>query len=139
MGLSVVPLASAEAATPQQEYAAAAFGATNNQRTDHHLRTLRKSSCLQSFANKQARKMARAQGISHQPLDPVMRACDLSRSGENVAFGYPSGTSVVNDGWMNSAPHRANILSTRFRVMAIAARRGNDGQWYVAQVFGKKR
>lgn len=139
MGLVAVPLTSAQAATPEQEYAAAAFKATNKQRTQRDLAPYKQSSCLQPYATKQAKKMARQRHISHQNLDAVMRACGLSNAGENVAYGFTSGKSVVNDGWMNSAPHRANILSHRFRLMAIAARQSGDGTWYVAQVFGKKR
>lgn len=40
---------------------------------------------------------------------------------------------------MTSGGHRANILSSSFTVMGIAARKGHDGRWYVAQVFGRKR
>jgi uncharacterized protein YkwD len=58
--------------------------------------------------------------------------------GENVAYGYPNGRSVVNDGWMRSPGHRANILNPDFRLMGIGARKGHDGRWYVAQVLGRK-
>jgi len=57
--------------------------------------------------------------------------------GENVAAGFPSGRSVVIDGWMKSEDHRANILERRYRRMAIVARKGDDGRWYVSQVFGR--
>ena len=45
---------------------------------------------------------------------------------------------MVNDGWMNSEGHRANILNPSFRLMGIGARKGHNGRWYVAQVFGRK-
>ena len=45
---------------------------------------------------------------------------------------------MVNDGWMNSEGHRANILNPSFRLMGIGARKGHDGRWYVAQVFGRR-
>ena len=41
------------------------------------------------------------------------------------------------DGWMKSEDHRANILERRYRRMAIVARKGDDGRWYVSQVFGR--
>ncbi len=40
---------------------------------------------------------------------------------------------------MHSDGHRANILNRGYRVMGIAARKGADGRWYVAQVFGGPR
>ena len=45
---------------------------------------------------------------------------------------------MVNDGWMTSDGHRANILSSSFTIMGIGARKGHNGKWYVAQVFGRK-
>jgi uncharacterized protein YkwD len=39
---------------------------------------------------------------------------------------------------MKSEGHRRNILDRRFRLMAIAARKGDDDRWYVAQVFGRR-
>ena len=38
---------------------------------------------------------------------------------------------------MKSPPHRANILSRKYRITGAAARRGG-GYWWAAQVFGRK-
>ena len=62
----------------------------------------------------------------------------LVAAGENVAYGYPNGRAVVNQGWMKSEGHRANILSRGFKLVAVAARRDDDGTWYAAQVFGRR-
>ncbi len=67
-----------------------------------------------------------------------MRRCRLSTAGENLAYGFPNGRATVQ-GWMRSPGHRANILARGYRQMAIAARRGGDGLWYVSQVFGRRR
>ena len=40
---------------------------------------------------------------------------------------------------MRSSGHRANILNKGFRLMGIGARKGANGRWYVAQVFGTRR
>jgi uncharacterized protein YkwD len=82
--------------------------------------------------------MAQQEQMLHQDLGPVMEACGLRTAGENVAEGYPNGRSVVNDGWMGSEGHRANILNPDFRLLGIGARKGHDGRWYAAQVFGRK-
>lgn len=119
-------------------YSRQAHNATNNRRDDHGLKELRRTDCVQRFAVKQARAMADATEMYHQELEPVLEECGLNLVGENVAYGYPNGRAVVNEGWMNSEGHRANILKADYRLMGIGARQGSDGLWYVAQVFGRK-
>jgi uncharacterized protein YkwD len=105
---------------------------------EHNRVRLRHSDCLQRFARQQAVRMAGQEAMFHQPLGPLLNVCHLRMAGENVAYGYPSGKAVVNKGWMHSPGHRANILERRYRTMAIAARQGDDGNWYVSQVFGRR-
>jgi uncharacterized protein YkwD len=128
----------AEARTPEGKYAQQAFTATNANREHNGLKALKASDCLQHAAVRQAKAMARQEELFHQDLGRVMKDCKLNTAGENVAYGYRSGKSVVNDGWMNSEGHRDNILNPSFRLMGIGARKGHDGQWYVAQVFGRR-
>lgn len=134
--LTVVP-GSAAAAPPAKRYANAAHQTTNVERDKRDLRTLRKNACLTRFAVRQAKRMAAKRQIFHQNLRPVLKRCGMRRVGENVAFGFRTGRSVVRDGWMNSQGHRANILERRYRLMGIGARKAG-GAWYVAQVFGTK-
>ncbi len=142
--LSMLAAAGTVAAPPAQaqssagKYARQAFTATNANRAHSGLQQLKASDCLKRFAVRQAKAMAQREAIFHQDLGAVMRGCKLNTAGENVASGYRTGKSVVNDGWMNSDGHRANILNPSFRLMAIGARKGHDGRWYVAQVFGRK-
>jgi len=128
----------AQAQTRAGRYAQQAFTATNANREDNGLRPLRPNDCLKHAAVRQARLMAQREQMFHQDIGKVLQDCGLSTVGENVAYGYPSGRSVVNDGWMNSEGHRANILNPSFRLMGIGARKGHNGRWYVAQVFGRK-
>ena len=139
-GLIVVAGAPADArsTTAETKYAAQAFTATNANRAHAGLKALKPNDCLRHAAVRQARKMAQQERMFHQDLGRVLRDCHLNTAGENVAYGFSSGKSVVNDGWMNSQGHRDNILSTSFTLMGIGARKGHDGQWYVAQVFGRK-
>lgn len=123
--------------TPEQKYVKQAFAATNAHRAHEGLRELRLDTCLRRAAVRQAKLMAQQERIFHQDLGRVMSDCGLDAAGENVAYGYRTGRSVVNDGWMNSEGHRANILSSTFTLMGIGARKGRNGQWYVAQVFGR--
>lgn len=116
-------------------YSRQAHKATNNRRGDHGLRALRRTDCVQRYAVRQAKAMARQTEMYHQELGPILDQCDLTLVGENVAYGYPSGRAAVV-AWMHSPGHRANILNPPYRLMGIGARKGEDGLWYVAQVFG---
>jgi uncharacterized protein YkwD len=118
------------------KYQRQAHHATNNQRVAHGLAEVKRADCVQRFAVRQAKTMAQQEQMFHQALGPILEQCGLAAVGENVAYGYPNGRSVVNDGWMNSMGHRANILNPVYTLMGIGARKGHDGRWYVAQVFG---
>ncbi len=118
-------------------YEGTAVAATNDQRAAVGLPSLKRDGCLQRFAARQAARMAKQREMFHQDLGPILHKCHVRAVGENVAYGFDSGSSVVNDGWMNSAGHRANILNRNFRLVAVAAHEAG-GRWYVAQVFGRR-
>lgn len=119
-------------------YADDARASTNVERKDRDLRRVREGACLQRFAKRQAVRMADQERLFHQDLDRVVKRCGLRMAGENVAYGYSSGHAVVN-AWMGSTGHRKNILKKGYRRVGLAARRGDNGLWYVAQVFGRNR
>ena len=125
-------------AAPATEYAEKAVKATNAARESNDRTPLKVDDCLRDFARRQAQAMANKQLMYHQDLGPIMETCHLVAAGENVAYGYATGRSVVNQGWMQSEGHRANILSRGFKLVAVAARRSDDGTWYAAQVFGRR-
>ena len=120
--------APAQAQSPAGKYAQQAFTATNANRVNNGLKALKASDCLKRAAVRQAKAMAQQERIFHQDLGRVMKDCKLNTAGENVAYGYASGKSVVNDGWMKSEGHRANILNPSFKLMGIGARKGHDGR-----------
>lgn len=110
---------------------------TNAHRVDHDLVRLKKKPCVQRFARRQARRMANQQRMFHQDLGVVLNRCDLSAVGENVAYGYATGRAVVR-AWLASPGHRANLLNPVYRQLGMAARKGDDDQWYAVQVFGRR-
>ena len=114
------------------------FKATNQQRERHDRVAFRKQACVQKYAVRQAKRMARQDRMFHQDLAPILRDCGLRTVGENVAYGYPTGRAAVNQGWMHSAGHRRNILNPAFRLLGTGARKSADGTWYAAQVFGSR-
>ena len=125
-------------ASPASEYAAKAVVATDVAREANDRRAFKVDECLRGFAVKQARKMAAAGEIFHQDLGAIMDECGLVTTGENVAYGYPTGRKVVNQGWMRSDGHRANILNPDFKLVAVAARRAESGTRYAPPVFGRR-
>ncbi len=136
--LSLLVGAPAEAGTASADYQQDAFSTTNRHRVENDRVKLRHGACVQRYAVRQARIMAKQERMFHQDLQPILKACHLSRVGENVAYGYTSGVSVVLDGWIPSPGHLANILNPKYRLLGLGARRDDDGTWYVAQVFGTK-
>ena len=116
-------------------YATKAHVATNQARARHDLRALRKSRCLQTYAERQAAAMAAQGELFHQDLGAVLSGCHLSGAGENVAYGFATGKAVVK-GWMHSPGHRANILNKRYRYLAVDAWRSTSTNYvYVTQDF----
>ncbi|GAB3201500.1 CAP domain-containing protein [Nocardioides hungaricus] len=131
-------LVPAQAQTPEATYQQQIFASTNQQREKRDRVGFRHQACVQRYAVRQAKRMARQQRMFHQDLGRVLRECGLSRAGENVAYGYPSGRVLVNQGWMRSAGHRRNILNRDFRLLGTGAARSADGTWYAVQVFGRR-
>lgn len=130
------------AAAPATALTAAEFqkgirSSTNAIRVDHDKVKLGKGSCVQKYAVRQARKMANKEKMFHQDLSVVLEKCGLSMVGENVAYGYTAVGALLK-AWMDSPGHRANILEPRYRLLGAGARKGEDGRWYLAQVFGRK-
>lgn len=134
--LSLALFAAPAQAQTTERYEDQARAVTNHKRTDHDLVRLRPGPCVQRFAERQAARMARQQRIFHQDLGVVLRRCNLSAVGENVAYGYDTGRAVVR-AWMRSSGHRRNILNPRYRVLGMAARQDGNGRMYSAQVFGR--
>lgn len=125
------------AARTAGDFETAVHNATNAARLDHDLLKLRKKSCVDRFANRQAKKMAAKGEMFHQDLGPVLEKCGLSLVGENVAYGYTKAGAVLK-AWLDSPGHRANILEPRYRQLGVGARKSDAGVWYLAQVFGRK-
>lgn len=84
----------------------------NQDRAAAGLAPLAPSGCLEAIARQQAAAMAAADQMFHGSGVTQSLGCGLgSRTGENVA--YRSGgisDAAANSQFMNSAPHRANIL-----------------------------
>jgi uncharacterized protein YkwD len=55
--------------------------------------------------------------------------------GENIAWGWRTPADVMN-AWMNSAPHKANILNCAARSIGVGMAKSANGTAYWTQEFG---
>ena len=115
------------------------FESANRERAAHGLAPLKWSATLAAAARQHAQRMAAQNTLSHQlPGEPGMadRATQagarFSSLAENVAEG-PSAESIHRQ-WMNSPPHRANLLDAQLDSIGIAVAERN-GVIFAVQDF----
>jgi uncharacterized protein YkwD len=126
----------------------------NAQRARRHLPRLSLNDKLSSAARTHSSAMVRGKFFSHDSadgssfLDRIRSTGYLSGAsgwsvGENIAYGSGDRSSPRSIGraWMNSPPHRANILSRSFREIGIGVAYGTPvgggGATYTTD-FGKR-
>lgn len=108
---------------------------TNYYRAQRGLAPLRILDCIDAFAEDWANYMAATTTFAHQDASKFYRCRSGRLAGENIVMGYEKPKDVV-DAWMASAPHRANLLSTRFTHIGIGSdRSAADGAVYTSQTF----
>jgi Cysteine-rich secretory protein family len=97
----------------------------NGERTDANLPQLKWDASLAQAATEHAQLMAQQPALSHQyPGEPDLVArCGAAGAhfrsiAENVAMG--ASPRAVHKEWMNSPPHRANILDPRMNTIGVA-------------------
>ena len=126
----------------------------NAERARHNLRPLRLNRKLSAAARRHSRAMARKRFFSHTSpggasfVDRIRRTGYLSGArswhiGENIAYGSGSRSTPrsIGTAWMNSPPHRANILSSSFRSIGIGIASGTpsgDGGATYTTDFGRR-
>ena len=117
---------------------------TNAERKKKDLPALKPSPLLFKVARAHSANMAKQGKMAHD-LDgknPFQRLKDAGYTyffaGENVAAGLDELDEVMK-GWMESEPHRKNILSEKFTEIGVGVARDKKGEPYFTQVFGKPR
>lgn len=120
-------LGTAEASDPASTFVAM----INSARTSRGLAPLQVSSELASVAAERASIMARDQTLSHTPDLGARLCCDVWVA-ENS--GYGSTPSQINQMFLGSAPHLANILYANADDVGVGT--ASAGGWlWVAEVF----
>lgn len=119
--------------------------ATNDERQDRTLATLRRSDVLDAAAQLKAEHMAKNSYFAHFSPDGVspwhwFQEADYKyvHAGENLAIHFTDAKEVVA-AWMESPTHKANIVASKFTEIGVGTARGRyDGYTttYVVQLFG---
>ena len=122
-----------------ESYAQQVLTLVNRERAANGLSALRLDDTLSRYAAVKSQDMHDNGYFSHtsptygSPFD-MMKSFGITYNyaGENIAMGYSSPDAVVT-AWMNSAGHRANILSANFTTMGLGyvADGGYWTQWFV--------
>jgi uncharacterized protein YkwD len=119
----------------------------NLERQIQKLHPLQSDSRLQAAATGHSQDMAAQNYFDHTSLDsrtPGMRISQAGYSwstyGENIAAGYSTPAAVMA-GWMNSAGHRANILSSAFCDLGVGYAYAAESTYgaYWTQNFGRQQ
>lgn len=122
----------------------------NEDRADNQLASLSFNPTLAAAAKLKAKDMAANQYFAHtSPIEPNktpwywfnVAGYAFTAAGENLAIDF-SDSGAVNQAWMESPGHRANILNSKFSEIGIAIEQGEyEGRptIYVVQLFGKPR
>jgi uncharacterized protein YkwD len=121
---------------------AALLEAHNRIRADAKLGPLRANSQLTEAARDHARDMAEHHNVSHEGSDGSDEAKRVKKRGyryqligENIAGGQPT-VEVVMQSWLNSPPHKENILAN-FTDFGAAVVPDGSGRKYWCAAFGR--
>ena len=123
----------------------------NQKRRQHGLRKLRNNKRLWKASKRHSRRMVARKVFEHGNFVGRIKAARYLKGsgswsvGENIAWGSGdlATPAEIMRAWMNSPPHRHNILSGKFReigvgvVRGVPVRRSYDGATYTTD-FGRR-
>jgi uncharacterized protein YkwD len=125
---------------PPDPYVRTIFRAINRDRANAGLAPLSRSPKLENLAGTWAWRMAVDNWLRHQDLGGLLRNPDFGAFYtlyENVSVdSYDWGPEQLEADWMNSPPHRDNILRGSVNVVGIGVFHGSDGQVWAVVDFG---
>ncbi|MEU7133741.1 CAP domain-containing protein [Streptomyces sp. NPDC046261] len=108
----------------------------NHERRKAHCPAVRPHPALNKAAQNHSAYMARTQTLSHTEAGGPgpgrrMRAAGYraGQAGENLVAG-PKDPAAAVRAWMNSAPHRASLLTCPFRHAGVGRESGGNGPWW---------
>jgi uncharacterized protein YkwD len=108
---------------------------TNDDRADHGRRTLDLDAELSQYARRHSQAMAEAGEVFHtERLVARLKDKDWWAAGENVGAG-PS-LSSIEAAFMDSTPHRRNILNMDFEDVAVGVVQSDGNSWVTVIFYG---
>ena len=142
---TTIPSATSPTLAEASEIERRAFEQTNQVRMQNGLPPFEWDADVCRMARSHSENMSRLNFFSHVTPDGL-RIRDRARAvgilaykvmGENIAYnqGYEDPGAFAVERWMASEKHRANILSTEFRAMAIGMYVAPDGSVFLTQTF----
>jgi uncharacterized protein YkwD len=134
-GLSTVAIAPAGAATLSPR--AKMYRATNSSRLNHEIRRVDIQDRISRLARQHSIAMANRGAIFHTSTSVInnsyLDGVNWSWWGENVGVG--GSISSLQQAFMQSDDHRANILDRHFRRVAVGTYRDENGYLWVTVFF----
>lgn len=108
---------------------------TNDDRAQRDKAALKLNAALSSYAKHHSRQMATKGYLFHTvDLPSKLKGFDWSIGGENVGVG--STLDGLEGAFMNSPPHRKNILRTAFDHAAVGVIHSNGSFWVTVIFYG---
>jgi uncharacterized protein YkwD len=141
LSASACGFANTTAAAPSDPTQNGVLQAMNADRAANGLPAMQWSPKLANTAGNWAANESAVNSMYHQNLTTLLYSSDYagwSTLGENLIVG-PGGMSPsqMEQAWMNSAPHRANILQRAFNAAGVGYTHGPDGRlWVVVDFVG---
>ncbi len=128
-------------AAPLSSFEAEVIRLVNKERTNRGLSALTTNWELSRVARYKSQDMINKNYFSHtsptygSPFNMMEQfGLKFSAAAENIAYGQRTAQEVVT-AWMNSAGHRANILSASYSQTGVGAAKKADGTLYWTQMF----
>jgi uncharacterized YkwD family protein len=117
------------------------FELVNKERSSRGLATLKYNSNVAYVARIKSQDMIDKKYFAHtsptygSPFEMMEKfGLRFSAAGENIAYGQKTASEVMN-AWMNSAGHKANILSTAYTTIGVGVAKAANGTLYWTQEF----
>lgn len=140
--LALVAAACAPPGSPGSGVTGDVVSAVNADRAASGLAPLGWDDQLYGLAQNHADEIAASQSLWHSDLAGWINApwmSDWRALGENLAEAPPGTTgSQIEDLWMGSAPHRANILNGGFNHIGVGVTVDSAGRVWVVALFGTR-
>lgn len=132
--LSLFPSPAAVAACPGPTRPEKGFARkTNSSRADKGLNKLTIDPELSRAAKEHTREMAKKKTLEHTPNDVLAeRVTNWTELGENVGVGQS--VKSLHAAFMDSKPHRDNILYSKWKYIGIGVVK-SDGKMWVTVLF----